>query len=205
MGYSNFKKLNQVSQRFGLTAFYKNLFSDVTPVQPSAWLLETIEIAYIAPPTNEKGKSERLVSPTLLEVYRHYGENLAFFSGEEINISSEDDLAGPCDFFFCLHPPSLYIQRPIISLTEAKDEDLEWGVAQCAAQLYAAFRFNEQQNKGLPVLYGCASDGVEWQFLKLENNTFYVDKKPMTDLAQILGTWHWIFQYYLDFQKEENK
>ena len=196
MGYSNFKKLNQVTGRFGLAAFSKNLFHDVPRVEPSAWLLETLDLAYIAPPTNEKSKSERLVSPVLLEAYRHYGNDLAFFSGEEINISSEDDLSGPCDFFFCLHPPSPYIQRPVVSLAEAKDEDLEWGVAQCAAQLYAASRFNEQENKKVDVLYGCATDGVEWHFIKYENKTFWIDKRPMTDLAQVLGTWHFIMQFY---------
>ena len=157
-----------------------------------------MEIAYITPPTNEKGKSERIVSPVLLEVYRHYGEKMGFFSGEEINFNAEDDLAGPCDFFFTLQPPTLYMLRPIISLAEAKDEDLEWGIAQCAAQMYAAHQFNLQKDVDIPVLYGCATDGVEWHFLKFEHNTFYIDKKPMTHLPQILGTWHWIFRFFID-------
>lgn len=198
MGYSNFKKLEQVTRKFGLKSYSQKLFGEISKVEPSNWLLETLEIAYIAPPTNEKGKSERLVSPILLEAYRQYGEELAFFSGEEINIKSEDDLAGPCDFFFALHPPTLYMECPIISLAEAKDEDLEWGIAQCAAQMYAAHQFNLQKEVDIPILYGCATDGTEWHFLKFEHNVFYIDKRPTTDLPQILGIWHWIFRFYLD-------
>ncbi len=198
MGYSNFKKIEQVTEKFGLNSKAVTLFDKVQKVEPSDWLIQSLDMAYLAPPTNEKSKSERLVSPILLEAYKHYSEKITFFSGEEINIKSEDDLAGPCDFFFALHPPTFYIQRPIISLAEAKDEDLEWGLAQCAAQMYAASLFNLQKEQELPILYGCATDGVEWQFLKYENKTFYIDRRPTTDLAQILGTWHWILRFFLD-------
>jgi hypothetical protein len=198
MGYSNFKKLQQVTEKFGLDSYTKNLFEAINPVQPSSWLLQSIEMAYIAPPTNEKSKSERLVSPVLLEVYQQYGEKISFFSGESIDINPQDDLSGPCDFFFALHPPTLYLQRPVISIAQAKDEDLEWGIAQCAAQMYAAHQFNIQHGDHfLPVLYGCATDGTAWHFLKFENNSIIIDRKPCTDLAQILGTWHYIFNFFL--------
>jgi hypothetical protein len=126
-----------------------------------------------------------------------YKTQISFFSGEEVNISAEDDLAGPCDFFFALTPPTPLFEAPIISIAEAKDEDLEWGLAQCTAQVYAANLMNQQEGKILPVLYGCATTGTDWQFFKFENNTFYVEHKPMTDLPQILGTWHWILNYYV--------
>ncbi len=198
MGYSNFKKISQVTKKFGLRARLTPLFEAV-PLQPaSEWLLKSLEIAYKAPASTEKAKSERLVSPILMEVVQWFEKNVTLFSGEEINISSTDDLSGPCDFFFGLYPLSPYMETPIISIAEAKDEDLEWGVAQCAAQLYAAHLLNQQEGKEIPVLYGCATDGVEWQFLKFEGNVFYIEPKPVTDLPQILGTWRWIIQYFVD-------
>ncbi|MEY4903810.1 MAG: hypothetical protein RLZZ292_1625 [Bacteroidota bacterium] len=198
MGYSNFKKISQVAKKFGLKARLTPLF-DAVPLQPASdWLIKSLEIAYKAPATTEKAKSERLVSPILMEVVQWFEKNVTLFSGEEINISSTDDLSGPCDFFFGLYPLSPYMETPIISIAEAKDEDLEWGVAQCAAQLYAAHLLNEQEGKQIPVLYGCATDGVEWQFLKFEANVFYIEPKPVTDLPQILGTWRWIIQYFVD-------
>jgi hypothetical protein len=57
---------------------------------------------------------------------------------------------------------------------------------------YKKTLINQQEGKYISVLYGCATDGIEWQFLKFENNTFYIASRPITDLPQILGTWHWI-------------
>ena len=199
MGYSKFKKMSKVLNMFGLKSETANLFENIhiDNIQPSLWLSESLDIAYLTPPTNEKSKSERLVSPILLEVYKKYMQSISFFSGEEIYINAKDNLSGACDFLFSLHPPSVVLAAPIISLVEAKDEDMEWGLAQCAAQLYAAHLFNLQHKKNIPVLYGCATTGIEWQFLKFENSTFYIDRRPITHLPQILGTWHWILQWYV--------
>lgn len=203
MGYSNFKKIRQVTKKFGLKAQLSPLFSDITLHQPSDWLVKSLEIAYKAPATTEKAKSERLVSPILMEIVQDFEHHITLFSGEEMNINANDDLAGPCDFFFGLYPLSPYIETPIISVVEAKDEDVEWGVAQCAAQLYAAHLMNIQEEKDVPTLYGCATDGVEWQFLKFENNMFTINPKPITDITQILGIWHWIITFFIQTYVEK--
>ena len=196
MGYSNYKKIKTVVRKFNLDMRLVDLFEHVVPVQPSAWLLETLEIAEIAPLTNEKSKLERIVSPILLEVAKEYRHKISLFSGEDINVKSEDDLSGPCDFFFSLQSPKLYIEAPIISLAESKDEDMEWGIAQCAAQMYGAKLYNEMEGKDIPIIYGCATDGIEWRFIKLENNIFHIDRKTITHLPAILGTWHHILKSY---------
>ena len=198
MGYSNFKKIKTVSKKFNLDVTMSRLFGDVPLVEPSNWLVESLEMAEMMPLTNEKTKSERIVSPILLEIVKSYADKITLFSGENIDIRPEDDLSGACDFFFALHPPKPFIDVPIISLTEAKDEDMEYGVGQCAAQMYGAKLYNEAEGKDIPVIYGCATDGVEWQFLRLENGCFYVDKKIYTNLREILGIWHTILQFYLE-------
>jgi hypothetical protein len=203
MGYSSFKKIHQVTKKFGLKAKLTPLFPEIVPQIPSDWLLKSLEIAYKAPATTEKAKSERLVSPTLMEIVQAFEFDITLFSGEEININAQDDLAGPCDFFFGLYPLSPYLETPVIAIAEAKDEDLEWGVAQCAAQLYAAHLLNEQDGKKLDVLYGCATDGVEWQFIKFKNNIFYIDPKPITHLPHLLGVWHWIIRFFIDNYKDK--
>jgi hypothetical protein len=198
MGYSKYKKLKTVIKKFNLDARSVRLFENISPVQPSNWLTETLEISHSFPMMNEKMKAERVISPILVDVARQYMDNITLFSGEELEVQPENDLSGECDFFFALHPPKPYLDTPIISLTEAKDEDLEWGIAQCAAQMYGAKLYNEAENHAIPVIYGCATDGIEWHFLKLENDIFYVDVTPMTDLPQILGTWHYIVQFYIN-------
>lgn len=197
MGYSNYRRIEDVINKFDLDMRLSPLFGKVESVEPSGWLVESLERAKVMPLRNEKTKAERIISPILLEVSQRYSEQITFFSGEQINVSPSDDLAGECDFFFALHPPKMYIDAPIISLAEAKNEDMNWGVAQCAAQMLGARIFNENKNRDLPFIYGCATDGIEWQFLKLEANVYQVDNKIFTDLKEILGVWHHIINLYL--------
>lgn len=197
MGYSNFRTLKKVSDTFGTDAVLDVLFDDIESVEPSLWLKQTLEIAITMPLSNEKTKSERLVSPILMEVVQSYRDSITLFSGEPLDVNPEQDLAGACDFLIVLAPKKPYIQAPIIALAEAKDEDMDHGIAQCAAQLFGAKLFNEKEGRSFPFLYGCATAGTDWQFLRFENNTFYVDSKIYTNISEILGVWHHILKLYL--------
>jgi hypothetical protein len=198
MGYSNFKHIKTVVKQFKLDLQTDFLFKNIENKEPSNWLNETLNKVNSNLLTNEKAKSERIISPILTEVFESYQERISFFSGESIDIKPEENLSGPCDFFFALQPPKPYIEAPIISLAEAKDEDMDWGIAQCAAQMYGARLFNEIEGKNIPFIYGCATDGIEWKFIRLENDIYYLDNKIYTDLREILGVWHYIINLYLD-------
>ena len=197
MGYSNFNKISQVTNRFDLEHELGDIFTKIKPVKPSRWLRESLAIALEMPLTNEKVKAEKLISPVLSEVAHAYKTQLTLFSGEELTVDSSKDLSGACDFFFALHPPKVEMEVPIVSLAEAKDEDMEWGVAQCAGQMYGAYVFNERKNRTVPVIFGCTTTGVEWKFLKLENGIFTIDRKSLTTIPEILGAWHIVIQTYL--------
>jgi hypothetical protein len=197
MGYSNYKKLEQVTKKFGLATKRQRLFESVQPIKPSSWLVQTLEISEFFALRNEKAKSERIISPILTEIALLFKDKVSFFSGEDLPADSTQDLSGECDFFFTLVPQSPYLELPIISLVESKDDDMDYGTAQCAAQLYGAKLFNERDGANIPVLYGCATDGVRWQFLRFEKNTFYIDTKVYTDLQEILGVWCHIIQLYI--------
>ena len=197
MGYSNFRKISQVTNKFDLDHELGDLFGKIKPIRPSNWLRESLNIATEMPLTNEKSKAERLISPILSEVARTYRYQLTLFSGEELSVDAAQDLAGPCDFFFALHPPKMEMEAPVVSLAEAKDEDMDWGIAQCAAQMYGAYLFNEQHKKPIKVIFGCATTGVEWKFLKFENNIFTIDRHSLTDIGQVLGVWHQILTTFL--------
>jgi len=197
MGYSKFKKIETVTKTFGLSVKRKYLFENIVSLELSSWLTETLRMAKNFPLRNEKVKSERIVSPILVEVANAYQEYVTLFSGEDLEINADENLSGACDFFFTLVPDSAYLEMLIISLVEAKDEDMDYGIAQCAAQLYGAKLFNEMDGKNIPVLYGCATDGVEWIFIRFENNTFHIDKQIYTDVKEIIGVWHHIIDLYI--------
>jgi hypothetical protein len=91
------------------------------------------------------------------------------------------------------------MQAKIITLVEAKDEDFEYGKAQCTAQMYGSCLFNEQERHPMPFIYGCAVRADAWKFLKLEKHQIYVDAKAnyLSDLPKILGIFHQIIEKFL--------
>ncbi len=199
MGYSNFKNLRQALERLDIEEIDVNLFPAIEPVPGSAWLLQTLALADQMPLTNEKSKSERLISPILLEVALSFKASITLYSGEDLYIDEKRDLSGACDFFLAKHPKKQVMQAPIITLAEAKDEVLDYGQGQCAAQMYAAQVFNEQKGKPQPFIYGCAVTGGDWKFMKLAGRQLFLDSKTyyISELPTILGIFHQIIKLYL--------
>jgi hypothetical protein len=199
MGYSNFKNLRQALERLDIEEIDVNLFPVIEPVQASEILIKVLEIAKMMPLTNEKSKSERLISPILMEVAINFRANITLYSGEDLYIDEKKDLSGACDFFLAKHPRKEVMQAPIITLAESKNEDMDYGRGQCLAQMYAAQVFNEQKGKPQPFIYGCAVTGGDWKFMKLAGKQVFVDEETyyISDLPKILGIFHHIIKLYL--------
>lgn len=199
MGYSNFKNLKLTLKKLHLEETDVHLFPSTQDIQPSEWLLQSLAIAQRVPLTNEKSKSERVISPILAEIALHFESQITFFSGEDLTVDAQADLSGECDFFFAKHARKSVMQAPVITLVEAKDEDFEYGQAQCTAQMYASLRYNEMEGKPIPFIYGCAVTGDVWKFLRLENNTLIVDTSTyyLNQLPKIMGIFHYIIKEIL--------
>jgi hypothetical protein len=199
MGYSNYKTLKQTLDRLDLEEINVSLFPQITLYQPSEWLKRSLEIAELVPLTNEKSKSEHIISPIITEIALAYLDKVTLYSGEDLYIDEKKDLSGACDFFIAKHPRKSVMQAPIITLAEAKDEDMDYGKGQCLAQMYAAQVFNEQKGKPQAFIYGCAVTGDDWKFLKLEGRQVTIDTKTyyLSDLPKILGIFHQIIQSFL--------
>jgi len=199
MGYSNYRTLRQALKRLNIIEFDRKLFPEIVEVSASDWLLQTLAIAERLPLTNEKAKSERIIAPILSEVALQYENQVTLFSGEELLVDNEQDLSGACDFFIAKHPRKSVMEAPIITLAEAKDEDMDYGLGQCLAQMFAAQKFNEQNSHPQEYIYGCAVTGGDWKFLKLEGNEVVIDTKTyyLSELPKILGILHHIIQSFL--------
>ncbi len=199
MGYSNFRTLRKTLETFDIEEINENLFPEIREVQPSDWLVKTLEIAEYAPLINEKTKSERLISPILMEVAISFRHQITLYSGTDLPVDEALDLNGNCDFFIAKHPLKQVMQAPIISLAEAKDEDMNYGQGQCLAQMYAAQLYNERKNKPQPFIYGCAVTGDTWKFMKLENQQVFIDTKMyfLAQLPKILGIFQYMIKLYL--------
>jgi hypothetical protein len=191
MVYSDFK-LNRIIKQFSLTLNENtDLFGGIPEVQPSEMLQAFLkENAALAVDINtEKARSELIIAPILLEVRRQVKYQVGLFSGSEFNVAPEKGLNGTCDFLISLSPERLFISAPVITLVEAKKEDIKAGFGQCVAEMLAAQLFNEQEGNQISTIYGAVTSGTVWRFLKLEGQMVYIDRVEyyLSEVAKILG------------------
>ena len=184
MAYNKFTML-QLQEEYQIEDTEQaGLFAATPPAVISDWLRQTLakqtEVALRS--GSEKARSELLITPILIEVYEQARDRANFFSGIEFDVDKKRGLAGFCDFLFTLAPRKITIQAPIISVVEAKKEDIPAGIPQCLAELVAAQIFNARTDKPIDTLYGIVTTGDVWKFLRLRGTEATID----TDL------------YYLD-------
>ena len=188
MAYIDFTP-ERLRNEFGVSFRGSDLFSQVVPIAPSPWLVEALERANSIGFGSEKSRSERLVSPMLLELAKRNEHQFAILSGAYLDVDPAKGLNGECDFIFSFTRLQDFVQAPVFCITEAKKQDVEQGTAQCAAQLIGATRLNERDKKPIPKLYGCSTTGIEWRFLCFENNVFTLDETRylISDPGKLLG------------------
>ena len=183
----NFKKLKE---QFGIQPRLSPLFPQVQPIAPSAWLTQTLAISSATTLTTEKERSERIISPILLELREHNARQFSVLSGLVFDVDAEQGLNGECDFILSRHPFDFEIQAPVFTVVEAKKGDIESGLPQCIAQMIAAEIFNFKDGMVLSAIYGAVTTGDVWRFLKLsggaidrdlqiDSETHYLDNLPV--------------------------
>ncbi len=189
--YSKFT-LAKVKDIFDLTTNEKvDLFIDTPNLKPSILLTETI--AYNLPlalaSNSEKARSELIISPILIELRKQLQDKINIFSGVEFNVESENGLTGVCDFIISDSPEQLFISAPVVTLVEAKKENINAGLGQCVAEMIAAKIFNERSKNEITAIYGTVTTGTNWRFLKLEENVINIDLSEyyLRDIDKILG------------------
>ncbi|NEQ70002.1 MAG: hypothetical protein F6K21_31835 [Symploca sp. SIO2D2] len=71
-------------------------------------------------------------------------------------------------------------------IVEAKPENLNAGLGQCATEMVAAQIFNQQPNQ---IIYGCVTNGELWKFLKLRKTDLTIDLDVYTlePIERLLG------------------
>lgn len=179
MSYSDFT-LKQVQREFTLEIIEKlGIFSTIDPLPISPYFAETLEenIPLAVSINTEKAKSELIIANVLIEVRKKFERKISFFSGVEFTIDRDKGLNGQCDFILSLSAEQLFVDAPIITMVEAKNENIMSWLGQCIAAMIAAQIFNEREGKPLPVIYGAVTTGLLWKFLKLVDKQVYIDLK----------------------------
>ena len=191
MPYSSFT-LESVLQAFPLEKVnVQGLFSAIEPIEPSALLTTTLarNVPLATAIDTEKAKSEMIVANVLIELREQLERRISLFSGVDFNVDSDSDLTGVCDFLISLSPWQRFVEAPVITLVEAKNDSLTNGLGQCVAEMVAAQRFNAEKGNDIPCVYGASTTGVMWQFLKLEGQTLHMDMDvyQIAECHRILG------------------
>ena len=191
MPYSAFN-LKRVTQQFGLTETVQDGYFGQLPLHALRaefvdLLAETVPLATAI--NTEKVRSELIVTNVLLELRRTFDQQISFFSGVEFDADSAAGLTGFCDFLVSLSPRQLFITAPVITLVEAKNDNLPAGLGQCIAEMLGAQRFNAAENQPVARIYGTVTSGGEWLFARLEGNQLLLDLQEYSirHPSQIMG------------------
>ncbi len=203
MAYSDFKTIEQAVSELELTVEdFPNLFGNIAPISPSERLKETLEetLNLAATISTEKARSELIITPILLEIRRRFNNQIGYFSGNTFNVDNAKGLNGACDFILSASPNQSLITAPVLTVVEAKDNDLRLGLGQCAAQMVAVQIFNARKGQEQSTVYGIVSTGTNWRFLILEKQVLKIDivEYFISEISQILGMIAEPFRQYFD-------
>lgn len=181
----------QVQQALGLTVDEADLASALPAVPLREDFVTTLtDGAAIALAINtEKAKSEFIIAPVLLELRRLLGGAVGLFSGVALDVDPGQGLTGVCDFILTKATRQFILSTPLVTVVEAKNDNLRNGLGQCIAEMYAAALYNQQEGGTIEAVWGVVTTGSAWKFLRLENTTVTLDVKEyyIDNIGKILG------------------
>lgn len=192
MPYSDFT-LQKIKTELKINLLEKeSLFSSIKSIELSSTLKEILKenIPLARAINTEKARSELIIANMLVEVRKNFNHQISLFSGIEFNVDKSRGLNGFCDFIISASPKQLILTTPVITLVEAKNENIIGGLGQCIAEMVAATLFNHNEhNDQVSTLYGIITTGTAWKFLKLHANqvTIDLDEYAIENPEKIIG------------------
>ncbi|MCU0541543.1 MAG: hypothetical protein MUE44_05060 [Oscillatoriaceae cyanobacterium Prado104] len=191
MSYSDFS-LAKVKQTFELTTVETvDIFAGVPELECSTLLTEILRynVPLALASNSEKARSEMIISPILIDLRRQLKEQINLFSGIEFDVDSSEGLNGVCDFIISNSPEILFVSAPVITVVEAKKENITAGLGQWAAEMLAAIIFNEHAGNEVSTIYGAVTTGSIWKFMQLDGSVLSIELTEyyLKDVNKILG------------------
>ncbi len=191
MSYSDFT-LKDIKKRCAVkhTPAFDSFITQIAPIKISTRLSDVLNynINLALAIDTEKARSELIVMPILVELKRLTEERISIFSGIEFNVDSTSGLNGKCDFIISLNNQQLILTAPIITVVEAKNDDINSGLGQCIAEMLASKIFNDTEQNTYQHIFGVVTTGSIWKFLLLSSNTVYIQYSELY-IEQIDKIW----------------
>lgn len=197
MSYSDFYNLKDTVRKFSLTVTERPDLFEPAPQRAASeqlqrHLKDAVPVALAI--HTEKARSELIVSQVLLEMRRQQPDRVSFFSGTDFTIAPELGLAGFCDFLVSRSPLQEYPTAPVITIIEAKNDNIKSGLGQCVATMIGARIFNEREGQAIEIIGGAVTTGTLWRFLRLRGSDLALDLREysISEIEKILGI---LFQF----------
>lgn len=175
MAFTSFKNIGDVLKKYQLKV-KKTSFVQTSPLQlaPSSLKLDILfSLKQGLYKHSEAAICEQLIHPVLRTVWReHFVEEMLLWSHTQFAVN--DVLTGIPDYVFTQRTDfdSEVLEAPILLAVEAKKDNFEEAWGQCAAEMVAAQKAND--NLLIPI-YGCVSNGKLWEFAQLKAALFIKD------------------------------
>ncbi|MBX9252560.1 hypothetical protein H1Q63_00900 [Desmonostoc muscorum CCALA 125] len=191
MSYSDFT-LDKVRKTFDLIISDKfDIFASTQQIECPPLLAEILRenIPLALASNTEKSRSEMIIAPILIAIRKYLNNQISLFSGIDFTVDVAQGLNGNCDFVISRSPELLILNAPVVTIVEAKKENINAGLGQCVAEMLAAKLFNEREGNNIKTIYGTVTTGTNWKFLKLIGQVVEIDlgEHYISDIGKILG------------------
>lgn len=141
---------------------------------------------------------EVIIFPILKEAWKPYSPFLTLWGHKAIN--ADDDLAGVPDYIIAKrsHHGTIVFETPYVAVVEAKMDDFTGGWAQCALEMLAIQKLNNDPEL---TVFGIVTNGETWQFAKLQHKKFteFSEIFILRNLNELFSVLTTIFDFYKNY------
>lgn len=187
MAFTDFKSIAQVQEEYNIKYGEEN-FIDYVGLSPSDGFIKEFDfnLDNIDVFTSEASRCENVIYPVIREVYKSFADRYTLWSHKSISVDSK--LTGTPDYLVATKSElgKTVLGLPVLVVVEAKQNNFMEGWGQCAAELLAAQKINQNDEN---FVYGIVTDGELWQFGRLQSSLFTKHKAgiAITDLNKVFG------------------
>lgn len=193
MPFSQFEDINQVLEKHPLQIARASFLPEVREKIPDL-LRENVQFSLemSAASENEAFLAESFIFPLLQQAWKQH-RKLKLWSHRTIKYDNE--LIGEPDYLIAAMPEGVtnrLLVTPLLAVVEAKKDDFDKGWGQCLIGMLTCQRINADDT--LPI-YGIVSNGLLWQFGKLEGKLLTQHPAPyaINDPEKIYGLLNHLF------------
>lgn len=196
MLYSSYKNIGTVAKEFQIKYIRDNFIIE-TEFPISEFFRQELELVFNegVVDNSESAICENIIYPILKEVWKAYRSNFLLWSHQALNYDQINDKCGVPDYVLAKRSPlgSVVFDKPYFVLVKAKKEsDFSEGWGQCLAEMIAVQRLNQILEQ---TIFGIVSNGLIWQFGKLNIDIFTQNKIFYTiqELDKLFAAINYVF------------